>query len=115
MVERWAKLTGEFQKRAGFALLASIALHDKRAPDPPFLKGLKLIKRASRDERNFVKKGVNWALRATGKRNATLHAAAVKTAERLAASSNATARWNGKDALRELAGPSVQRRLAKRK
>ena len=102
MVERWVKLKGEFQKRAAFALIWSLTVHDKKSGDEPFLKGLKFIEDAATDERNFVKKAVNMALRATGKRNAALHAAAIKTAERLAASSDPTARWNGKDALREL-------------
>jgi 3-methyladenine DNA glycosylase AlkD len=102
MVERWAKLKGEFQKRAAFALIWGLTVHDKRSSDAPFLKGLKLIERAATDERNFVKKAVNMALRATGKRNAVLHAAATATAERLADLSDTTARWNGKNALREL-------------
>jgi 3-methyladenine DNA glycosylase AlkD len=115
MIERWAKLTGEFQKRAAFALIWALTVHDKRSGDESFRKGLKLIERAATDDRNFVKKAVNMALRATGKRNPALHAAAVKTAERLAASTDPTARWNSKDALRELRGPSVARRLASRK
>lgn len=102
MVERWANLKGEFQKRAAFALIWSLTVHDKRSGDAAFLNRLKLIERAATDERNFVKKAVNMALRATGKRNAALHAAATATAERLADSSDLTARWNGKDALREL-------------
>jgi 3-methyladenine DNA glycosylase AlkD len=104
MVERWAKLKGEFQKRAAFALIWGLTVHDKRSGDEPFLNGLKLMEGAATDERNFVRKAVNMALRATGKRNAALHAAAVATAQRLAASTDPTARWNGKDALRELKG-----------
>ena len=115
MVERWAKLKDEFQKRAAFALIWGLTVHDKRSGDEPFLKGLKLIERAATDERNFVRKAVNMALRATGKRNVALHAAAVATAQRLAVSTDPTARWNGKDALRELNGPIVARRLASRK
>jgi 3-methyladenine DNA glycosylase AlkD len=99
----WSKKRDEFGKRAAFALLWSLSVHDKRAGDDLFLKGLRLIERESGDERNFVKKGVNMALRAVGKRNAALHAAAMETAKRLAASENAAARWNGKDALRALA------------
>jgi 3-methyladenine DNA glycosylase AlkD len=102
MVERWARHKGEFQKRAAFALIWSLTVHDKRSGDEPFLNGLKLIERAANDERNFVKKAVNMALRATGKRNAALHSAATATAERLAGSKDPTARWIGKDALREL-------------
>jgi 3-methyladenine DNA glycosylase AlkD len=101
--------------RAAFALLASLTVHDKQAGDAPFIEGLALIERAASDERNFVKKGVNWALRCIGKRNAALHAAAVDVAARLAGSPDATSRWIGKDALRDLASPAVKRRLAARK
>ena len=114
-VAKWAREQQEFQKRAAFALLWGLTVHDKQSGNEPFLKGLKLIEGAATDERNFVKKAVNMALRATGKRNAALHAAAVATATRLAASQDPTARWNGKDALRELNGPSVTRRLARKK
>jgi 3-methyladenine DNA glycosylase AlkD len=110
-VEQWSKRKDEFQKRAGFALLWSLSVHDKVAPDDRFLRGLEIIEREAKDERNFVKKAVNMALRAIGKRNRTLHSAALKVASRLAASADATARWNGKDALRELQGASVMRRL----
>ena len=90
-------------KRAGFALIACLALHTKGGPDAPFLEALKLIERVAVDDRNFVKKGVSWALRAIGqKKSPALKAAALKTAERLAASANAGARWAGKDALRAL-------------
>ena len=100
-VVRWAGRREEFVKRAGFALLASVALHDKKAADEPFLKCLPLIEKAADDERNFVKKGVSWALRGIGKRNARLQAAAAEVARRLAASDQAAARWIGKDALKE--------------
>lgn len=93
----------EFVKRAGFALIACLALHTKGGPDAPFLEALKLIEREAADDRNFVKKGVSWALRAIGqKKSPALKAAALKTAERLAASADAGARWAGKDALRAL-------------
>ena len=100
-IEKWAGRREEFVKRAAFALLASVALHDKKAADAPFLRSLRLIEEAATDERNFVKKGVSWALRAIGKRNAALHAAAVTLARRLAQSPDAAARWVGKDALRD--------------
>ena len=100
-VARWAGKREEFVKRAGFALLASVALHDKKVPDEPFLKCLKLIEKAADDERNFVKKGVSWALRGIGKRNAKLQAAAIEVARRLAESDQPAARWVGKDAMRE--------------
>ncbi len=111
-VEQWSDMKGEHQKRAAFALLASLALHDKTAPDASFVRSLRLIERAAADERNFVKKGVNWALRGVGRRNAALNRAAVAVARRLADSPDAAPRWVGKDALRELTSPAVTRRLA---
>lgn len=110
-VAPWAARRSEFEKRAGFALLWSLAVHDKTCGDTPFLQALPLIEASADDERNFVKKAVNMALRAIGKRNAALHAAAVEVSRRLAASSNTTARWVGKDALRELTQTKVTRRL----
>jgi 3-methyladenine DNA glycosylase AlkD len=108
-VEQWARLPDEFGKRAAFALLWGLTVHDKCAGDERFVHGLTLAEREAADERNFVKKAVNIALRATGKRNPALRAAAVAVARRLAASPDGAARWVGKDALRELAGPSVPR------
>jgi 3-methyladenine DNA glycosylase AlkD len=102
-VDAWAGKRNEFEKRAAFALLASLAGHDKTATDGMFLARLPLVERAASDDRNFVKKGVNWALRRVGGRSPALRAAAVKVAERLAASPEPAARWVGKDALRELA------------
>jgi 3-methyladenine DNA glycosylase AlkD len=110
-VAEWSDRPGEFQKRAAFALLASLAGHDKRAGDKAFIETLPLIERAAADDRNFVKKGVNWALRMIGRRNAALNAAAVKVARRLSESPDAAPRWVGKDALRELTSPAVLRRL----
>jgi 3-methyladenine DNA glycosylase AlkD len=101
-IGKWAGRREEFVKRAAFALLASVALHDKKAADAPFIRSFPLVEQAAADERNFVKKGVSWALRAIGKRNAALNAAANKLAKRLAGSPNAAARWVGKDALRDL-------------
>ena len=89
-------------------------MHDKAAGDERFLNGLELIERAADDERNFVKKAVNMALRATGKRNAALHTAAVTVARRLSESTDATARWIGKDAFRELTSPAMKRRVGAR-
>jgi hypothetical protein len=100
---------------AAFALLASVALHDKKAPDAPFLKSFNLIEREATDSRNFVRKAVNWALRGIGGRNPALFDASREVAERLAASADSTARWNGKDALRQLAGAASQKRLAAQK
>lgn len=101
-VKQWSRSRHEFEKRTAFALLWSLSRHDKRSGDEPFLEGLALIEREAGDERNFVKKAVNMALRAVGKRNRALRAAAVEVARRLAGSTDATARWVGKDALREL-------------
>ncbi|QWP77358.1 DNA alkylation repair protein [Lysobacter sp. K5869] len=112
-IEQWARREDEFVRRAAFALLASKSVHDKQAGDAPFLRGLELVETYAFDERNFVKKAVNWALRSVGKRNVALRAAALKTATRLAASQDAAPRWNGKDALRELNGAAAMRRLAR--
>ena len=101
-VTAWAKKRAEYEKRAAFALLWGLTVHDKRSGDAPFLTGLSLIETAADDDRHYVKKAVNMALRATGKRNRALNAAAVAVAKRLAASDDPPARWIGKDALREL-------------
>lgn len=113
-VDAWSRNRAEFVKRAAFALLWGLTVHDKHAGDEPFLHGLHLIERAATDERHFVKKGVNMALRAIGKRNPALNAAATAVARQLADSPDAAARWIGKDALRELTGPSVARRVKAR-
>ena len=113
-IEQWSTRREEFVKRAAFALLASVALHDKDAPDAPFRRALRLVERGATDERNFVKKGVSWALRSIGERNPALNADAVKTATKLAASSDPSSRWVGKDALRQLASPAVRARVARR-
>lgn len=112
-VEQWSSRREEFEKRAAFALLWALTVHDKAAGDERFVNGLGLIERAANDDRNFVKKAVNMALRATGKRNPALHAAAVATAQRLAASTEPAARWVGKDALRELTSAKVIARLSR--
>lgn len=114
-ISQWSDKRDEFVKRAAFALLASVALHDKRAGDEPFVESLLFIERAATDERNFVKKGVSWALRGVGRRNAALNAAAVTVARRLSLSPEAAARWVGKDALKDLTRPAVIRRLAARR
>jgi 3-methyladenine DNA glycosylase AlkD len=113
-VELWSKRKDEFVKRAAFALLASLALHDRDAKDAIFLKGLKTIRAGANDERNFVKKGVSWALRSIGHRNSALHAAAIAEAEHLAESRDSTERWVGKDALRDLMRPIVIKKVAAR-
>ena len=111
-VDTWSRRRDEFAKRAAFALLASLSVHDKEAADSSFRHGLQLIEAAAGDERNFVKKAVNWALRSIGKRNSALNKAAVQLARRLAGSQQPAARWVGKDALRELESPAVAGRLA---
>ncbi len=110
-VTQWSRKRHEFEKRAAFALLWSLSVHDRRADDEPFMQGLALIEREAGDRRNFVKKAVNMALRAIGKRNRRLNTAAVAVARRLAESQDATARWVGKDALRELTSSAIARRL----
>lgn len=114
-VREWATRQEEFVKRASFAMLASLTVHDKAAPDERYLEGLVLIEREATDDRNFVKKAVNWALRSIGKRSPMLNKEAIAVAKRLAASENSASRWVGKDALRELNSESVQRRLAKKR
>ena len=109
---QWARRRREFEKRAAFATIAALAVHDKRAADPQFLDVLPLIEAAAADGRNFVSKAVNWALRQIGKRNLALNAAAIAVARRLAASEQRASRWVGSDALRELTSAAVQKRLA---
>lgn len=98
-------------KRAGFVLMAELAVHDKKALDKTFLQFLPVIEREAEDERNFVKKAINWALRQIGKRNLALNRAAVKTAERLRRMDSKAARWIASDALRELTSGAVVKRL----
>jgi 3-methyladenine DNA glycosylase AlkD len=104
MVDRWADDPAEFVRRSAFALLASLALHDKKREDAAFLARLPLIEAAATDERNFVKKGVSWALRSIGgKRSPALRAAAREVADRLAASPDRTMKWVGRDAQKAFA------------
>ena len=107
----WANRRNEFERRAAFALLASLGVHDKTASDESFAKVLPLIERAATDERNFVKKGVSWALRVIGRRSKDLNRSAVALSKRLCASEEPAARWVGRDALKELTSPAVVRRL----
>jgi 3-methyladenine DNA glycosylase AlkD len=100
----WSKRDEEFVKRAGFVLMAALAVHDKSAPDAAFRKFLPLIQRGATDERNFVKKAVNWALRQIGKRNRVLNRAASATAREIQRTDSRAARWVAADALRELQG-----------
>jgi 3-methyladenine DNA glycosylase AlkD len=114
-VEPWALSEKEFVRRAGFALLACLGVHDKAAGDEAFARCLPLIERGAGDDRNFVKKGVSWALRVLGRRSPALNASAVALAQRLAASPDPPARWVGKDALRDLTSPVVARVLARQR
>ena len=113
MVDRWAGDPAEFVRRSAFALLASLALHDRKSGDGPFLSRLPLIEAAAGDDRNFVWKGVSWALRAIGgRRSPVLRAAADDLAERLAASPERSARWIGKEAVKAFA-KATERRSSK--
>jgi 3-methyladenine DNA glycosylase AlkD len=98
----WAKREEEYVRRAGFSMMACLAVHDKQAPDAQFQRFLATVKRKSTDERNFVKKAVNWALRQIGKRNLRLRQAAISTAKQIRHLDSKAARWIAVDALREL-------------
>jgi 3-methyladenine DNA glycosylase AlkD len=108
---QWSRRREEFVKRAGFVLMAALAVHDKQAEDAVFERFLPAIRREAGDDRNFVKKAVNWALRQIGKRNARLHGQALALARELAGSTSRSARWTGCDAVRELESEAVRRRL----
>lgn len=107
----WIGRNPEYVKRAGFVLMAALAVHDKRAADERFEAFLPLLVQHAADERNFVKKAVNWALRQIGKRNAHLNAFAIRTAESIRRIDSSAARWIASDALRELTSKKVQARL----
>jgi 3-methyladenine DNA glycosylase AlkD len=110
----WTFRKPEYVRRAGFALMAYLSIHDKVASDAKFAKLLPHIRREARDGRNFVKKAVNWALRNIGKRNPRLNRLAIQTARQIRAQEAPAARWVAADALRELTSPAVQKRLRKR-
>jgi 3-methyladenine DNA glycosylase AlkD len=110
----WTSRNREFEKRAGFALAAYLAIHVKTACDAAFRKFLKAIEREAWDERNFVRKAVNWALRNIGKRNRRLNRAAIQAAERIRRGGTRTGRWIATDALRELQSEAVQKRLLRK-
>ena len=111
---QWSTRKKEFEKRAGFALVAFLVVHDKEASNRPFERFLKVIEQEAWDERNFVKKAVNWALRNIGKRNLQLNAAAIRSAERIQKQKHAAAKWIAADALRELESEAVQGRLRRK-
>ena len=110
----WAGKKPEFIKRAGFAMMAYLAVHDKRAPDEKLAGFLPLIEKHSDDDRNFVKKAVNWALRQIGKRSLSLNKLSIEAAERIKLQGTKPARWIATDALRELKSENVAQRLKKK-
>jgi 3-methyladenine DNA glycosylase AlkD len=111
----WSRAEAEFVKRAGFVLMAALAVHDKKASDEEFVRFFPLIRAGASDSRNFVKKAVNWALRGIGKRNLRLNGRAIRLAEEIHRLDGGAARWVASDALRELKSPSVQERLRRGK
>lgn len=111
-VEPWCARADEFQKRAGPVLLACLAAHDESATDADFQGCLPAVIRAAEDERNFVRKGVSWALRMTGRRNPTLHAHVLELVRKLAASPSRAARTTAREVERELLRPDVRKKVA---
>ena len=111
----WSKREEEFVKRAGFTLIATLAVHDKKAPDDDFLNFLPIIKREATDDRNLVRKAVNWALRQIGKRSLNLNKMAIKAAREIQQIDSKSAKWIASDAIRELTSEAVQQRLSKKK
>ncbi len=105
----WCHREQEFVRRAGFVLMAELAVHDKKAADAVFEPFFPLIQQYATDERNFVRKAVNWALRQIGKRNSHLHAVALECTETISMSDSKTAQWVAKDALRELRGRAIKK------
>lgn len=108
---QWSRHNGEFVRRAGFALMACLAVHDKEAADGQFQRFFPAIRRAANDDRNFVRKAVNWALRQIGKRNARLNKEAIRVAAQIKGMNSGGARWIAADALRELKSSAVQRKV----
>jgi 3-methyladenine DNA glycosylase AlkD len=113
-VQAWSSRREEFVKRAAFSLAAYLSYKDKQAPDGRFESFLRVIEREAHDERNFVRKAVNWALRNIGKRNLRLNRSAIRTAERIRTQESHSARWIAADALRELRSEGVQQRLRRK-
>jgi 3-methyladenine DNA glycosylase AlkD len=110
---KWVKQKQEFIRRAGFTLLATLCVNDKKTDDAVFLTYLPVIKKYAKDERTYVKKAVNWALRQIGKRSLRLNPHAIKVAEEIHRMNSSSAKWIASDALRELRSPAVQTRLKK--
>ena len=110
-IYQWSEREDEFVKRAAFVLIAALANHAKRAPDAQFEAFFPLLVQQATDERNFVRKAVNWALRGIGKRNRTLNQKAIALCEQISQLDSKAARWIASDALRELTSPKTQTRL----
>ena len=110
-VDQWTRRDEEFVKRAGIVLMAWLAVHDKKADDGKIEKFLPILERLADDDRNFIKKAINWALRQIGKRSIELNEASIRTAERIGKQSSPSARWISSGALRELKSEAVQSRL----
>jgi 3-methyladenine DNA glycosylase AlkD len=113
--KEWPCRKEEYVKRAGFVLMAALSVHDKKATDKVFIEFLPIIKAGADDERNFVKKAVNWALRQIGKRNLRLNQKAVMAAKDILRSGSRSGRWIASDALRELTDKNTLARLARKK
>ena len=111
----WSSREEEFVKRAGFVLMATLSVHDKKAENKKFEKFFPIIKRESNDNRNFVKKAVNWALRQIGKRNLNLNRKTIETAKEIQQMDSKSAKWIASDALRELTNEKIQKRLKSKK
>ena len=110
-IHQWSEREEAFVKRTAFSLIACLAWHDKEADDDFFLRLLPIIKKGATDERNYVKKAVNWALRNIGKRNSNLNRIAIQTAEEIQQMDSRAARWIASGALRELKSEAVRKRL----
>lgn len=111
----WSGRREEFVKRAGFVLMAALSVHDKKAKDEEFVQFLPIIKRQSIDERNFVRKAINWALRQIAKRNANLNKAAIETAKEIQMMDSKSSKWIASDALRELTSKAIQEKLKRKR
>ncbi|MBU0687286.1 MAG: DNA alkylation repair protein [Candidatus Margulisbacteria bacterium] len=112
-VREWTKRKEEFAKRAGFALMSTLVVHDKSASDALFIKYLSIIKKEATDGRHYVKKSVNWALRTIGKKNKNLNKKAIVTAREIKKLDSKSAKWIAADALRELTSEKIKKRLKK--
>jgi 3-methyladenine DNA glycosylase AlkD len=113
-IDDWSTKEPEFEKRMAFAAMVGVSMHHKKAPDSRIADFFPIIERESWDDRNFVKKAVNWALRQIGKRSLTLNKQAIKVAERIKVQDTKAARWIANDALRELKSDKIQERLSKK-